>query len=256
MQHTLEELLEKAAQQPGWRPAFFACLLKADIFIPVNRPLSTEIEQTIDLPHWRRADGSEIIPFFSTEARLRAVCDDEVRCLPLPAEQLFAMTQGQVLMLDPELPTGKVFTATEIAALLDNQGNALSGQHLLEGEQRLLLSALSEPPAQLIQSLQTLFSQYKTVRQAFIAGLKEADDQREIMLIGLELENDPDPDGLIQATGNVAIDTLPDQAEVDVCLVTAGEMGVSHFMLAHLTPFYQRRWGSFIRDIQPVARII
>lgn len=259
MQQTLDDLLAKAAQQPGWRPAFFASLLQAVAFIPVNTPLqsqSTDIDQAIDLPLWRRADGSEVIPFFSTAARLSEICGQDAQLVQLPVKQLFAMTQGQVLILDPELPTGKVFTATEVAALLNNKGNALSGQHLIEGEQRLLLSALSEPPAQMIQSLQILLSQYKTVRQAFIAGLKEAEDEAEIMLIGLELEHQADPDAIIQATGNVAIDTLADQAEVDVCLVTAGEPGISHFFLTHLTPFYQRRWGSFIRDIQPVSRII
>jgi len=25
---------------------------------------------------------------------------------------------------------------------------------------------------------------------------------------------------------------------------------VSHFIMAHVTPFYERRWGSFLRDFK------
>ena len=55
---------------------------------------------------------------------------------------------------------------------------------------------------------------------------------------------------IIQAAGSVATDTLPGDEPIDICLVTEGEKGVSHFIMAHVTPFYERRWGSFLRDFK------
>ncbi|MEG9540343.1 enhanced serine sensitivity protein SseB C-terminal domain-containing protein, partial [Pantoea piersonii] len=51
-------------------------------------------------------------------------------------------------------------------------------------------------------------------------------------------------------------DTLPDDAPIDICEVVADEKGVSHFFTAHITPFYERRWGSFLRDFKGSPRII
>ena len=55
---------------------------------------------------------------------------------------------------------------------------------------------------------------------------------------------------VIEAAGSVAMDTLPGDEPVDICQVVKGEHGVSHFMIAHIPPFYERRWGSFLRDLK------
>ncbi|MCH0598684.1 enhanced serine sensitivity protein SseB, partial [Klebsiella pneumoniae] len=28
------------------------------------------------------------------------------------------------------------------------------------------------------------------------------------------------------------------------------EKGISHFITEHITPFYERRWGGFLRDLK------
>jgi hypothetical protein len=45
---------------------------------------------------------------------------------------------------------------------------------VLEGGESLLLSEVAEPPAQMIDSLTTLFKTLKTVKRAFFAQLKIA----------------------------------------------------------------------------------
>ena len=36
----------------------------------------------------------------------------------------------------------------------------------------------------------------------------------------------------------------------DICQVVEGEKGISHFITEHITPFYERRWGGFLRDLK------
>ncbi|MNR52044.1 enhanced serine sensitivity protein SseB [compost metagenome] len=48
----------------------------------------------------------------------------------------------------------------------------------------------------------------------------------------------------------MATDTLLEDEPIDICQVVEGEKGISHFFVAHITPFYERRWGSFLRDFK------
>lgn len=79
----------------------------------------------------------------------------------MPVRTLFEMTLGQTLFLNAKLPTGKEFTPREINHLIGEEGNPLSTQEVLEGGETLLLSEVAEPPAQMIDSLTTLFKTLK-----------------------------------------------------------------------------------------------
>ncbi|MEI7352866.1 enhanced serine sensitivity protein SseB C-terminal domain-containing protein, partial [Pectobacterium parmentieri] len=68
------------------------------------------------------------------------------------------------------------------------------------------------------------------------------------LLIGIDV--DQDEETIIREAGNVASDTLPDDRPVDLCLVKDGEPGISHYMIKHTTPFYERKWGSFLREFK------
>ena len=238
----LEEVLKLAATEPAHRPEFFQLLLAADVWVPGE---STETQfaadTPVDLQHWEKEDGRSVIPFFTSQERL-------------PVRTLFEMTRGETLFLNPKLPTGKEFSPAEIAHLLGEEGDALSQQTVLEGGHALLLSEVETPPAQMIDSLTQLFSKYKQVRRAFIASIRESAEEQPNLLIGIEAESDIE--AIIQAAGSVATDTLPDDAPIDICEVVADEMGISHFFTAHITPFYERRWGSFLRDFKGSPRII
>ncbi|MBQ4796960.1 enhanced serine sensitivity protein SseB, partial [Pectobacterium versatile] len=57
-------------------------------------------------------------------------------------------------------------------------------------------------------------------------------------------------EALIQAAGSVATDTQPDDRPIDLCLVSNEQAGISHFLIRHTTPFYERKWGSFLREFK------
>ena len=124
---------------------------------------------------------------------------------------------------------------------------AVTGSIVIGGE-ALLLSEVAEPPAQMVDSLTTLFKTLKTVKRAFLCSIKERADAPANLLIGIEAEGDIE--AIIQTTGRVATDTLPGDEPIDICQVVEGEKGISHFMIAHITPFYEKRWGSFLRDFK------
>lgn len=246
----LETLLEQAATEPAYRPAFFRTLLDSTVWVPGNAAEGEAVVENsaLDIQHWEKDDGTSVIPFFTSLAALQQAVDDEQAFVVMPARTLFEMTLGETLFLNAKLPTGKEFTPREISHLVGEEGSPLSQQEVLEGGTALLLSEVAEPPAQMVDSLTTLFKSIKTVKRAFICSIKEQADAQANLLIGIEAEGDIEE--IIHAAGSVATDTLPGDEPVDICQVTEGEKGISHFMLAHITPFYERRWGSFLRDFK------
>lgn len=249
----LETLLEQAATEPGHRPAFFRTLMASTVWVPGTAAEGQTVveDSALDIQHWEKDDGTSVIPFFTSLEALQQAVEDEQAFVVMPVRTLFEMTLGETLFLNAKLPTGKEFTPREIAHLVGKEeGSPLSQQEVLEGGSALLLSEVAEPPAQMIDSLTTLFKSMKTVKRAFLCSIKEEAEAQSNLLIGIEVEADSDIDAIIQSTGSVATDTLPGDEPVDICLVAEGEKGISHFMLAHITPFYERRWGSFLRDFK------
>lgn len=246
----LETLLEQAATEPAYRPAFFRTLLDSTVWVPGNAAEGEAVveESALDIQHWEKDDGTSVIPFFTSLAALQQAVDDEQAFVVMPARTLFEMTLGETLFLNAKLPTGKEFTPREIIHLVGEEGSPLSQQEVIEGGTALLLSEVAEPPAQMVDSLTTLFKSIKTVKRAFICSIKEQANAQANLLIGIEAEGDIEE--IIHAAGSVATDTLPGDEPVDICQVAEGEKGISHFMLAHITPFYERRWGSFLRDFK------
>ena len=238
----LETLLEQAATEPAHRPAFFRTLLESTVWVPGTAAEGEQVveDSALDLLHWEKDDGTSVIPFFTSLEALQEAVEDEQAFVVMPVRTLFEMTLGQTLFLNAKLPTGKEFTPREISHLIGDEGNPLSTQEVLEGGETLLLSEVAEPPAQMIDSL--------TVKRAFLCSIKESADEKPVLLIGIEADGDIDE--IIQAAGSVATDTLPGDEPIDICQVKKGEKGISHFITEHITPFYERRWGGFLRDLK------
>ncbi|PTA88255.1 enhanced serine sensitivity protein SseB [Kosakonia sp. H7A] len=246
----LETLLEQAATEPAYRPAFFRTLLESTVWVPGTAAEGEAIveDSELDLQHWEKDDGNSVIPFFTSLQALQQAVSEEQAFVVMPARTLFEMTLGETLFLNAKLPTGKEFTPRELSHLVGAESSPLSQQEVLEGGTALLLSEVAEPPAQMVDSLATLFKSIKTVKRAFLCSIKEKADEQPNLLIGIEAEGDIEE--IIHAAGSVATDTLPGDEPIDICQVVEGEKGISHFMLAHITPFYERRWGSFLRDFK------
>ncbi|MBS0909035.1 enhanced serine sensitivity protein SseB C-terminal domain-containing protein [Tatumella sp. JGM118] len=243
MELSLDELLEKAATGPADRPAFFRRLMQSDVWV-AGKP-APDASLVFDPDYRQQLDGTAVIPFFTTKAAFTEVAGDGLTAVTLPVSQLFAMTSGHTLCLNPLLKSSKVFTATEVRSLCSGQGNALGEISIPAEGQTLLLSATEDPPSVLTDSLKQLFSRYKPVRRAFIAWCREDAQAEGNFLIGIEASADLDE--IIQAAGHVAMDTLPENALIDFCEISDPSSGVSHFFVAHIPPFYQRPQGSFLR---------
>lgn len=256
----LEQLLKLAVSHVAHRPAFFSALLDATVYIlgdslQVSEEGESKLkaEAPVNIQHWEKQDGSSVIPFFSSLTRLQNAVERQQPFIAMPARVLFDITQGATLFLNPQAEYGKEFFPEEISLLLSSGGMLQPAERYIDPETQVLLGQPAEYPSVMVDALTILFSQRKSVRRAFLALIHDsAVDQQPNLLIGLEVEGDAaEIEAIINEAGSVASETAPNDDPVDFCLVSTAEKGVSHYLITHTQPFYQRRWGSWLRNIIP-----
>lgn len=267
---SLESLLKLAATESIHRTAFFRALLDATVLVLVDdaelRGEEGEMTFTagdgVNILHWEKQDGESVIPFFTSVEVLQQALDiaedqsidtEKQPFIAMPVRVLFEMTQGAHLFLNPKSEHGKEFWPQEVAMLLENGGLAQPAEMVVDKESQILLGQPEEYPAAMVDALIQLFSQRKPVRRAFLALMHDKSvDEKPNLLIGLEVDDSDDEiDQLIQEAGNVASDHAPDDGPVDFCVVNEKERGVSHYLMTHTQAFYQRKWGSWLRNVIP-----
>ncbi|MBD2809973.1 enhanced serine sensitivity protein SseB C-terminal domain-containing protein [Xenorhabdus sp. Vera] len=121
---------------------------------------------------------------------------------------------------------------------------------------RITLSQPEEQPARLIEALIDLFKQHKPIRRAFLVMAQDKNvDEKPNLLIGLEFSEATagnEINLMIQEAGELACEYLDEDDSVDFCLLDEKERGISHYLIQHTQPFYQRKLGSWLRDTIPV----
>ncbi|MDA5498056.1 enhanced serine sensitivity protein SseB [Yersinia aleksiciae] len=268
---SLESLLKRAATESIHRIAFFRALLDATVLVLVDNSVQGSEEDGemtftagngVNILHWEKQDGESVIPFFTSVEVLQQALDlaedqpidsEKQPFIAMPVRVLFEMTQGAHLFLNPKSEHGKEFWPQEVTMLLEKGGVAQPAEMTVDKESQILLGQPEEYPTAMVDALIQLFSQRKPVRRAFLALMHDKSvDEKPNLLVGLEVDGtEEEIDLLIQEAGNVASDYTPDDSPVDFCLVSEQERGVSHYLMTHTQAFYQRRWGSWLRNVIP-----
>ncbi|CDL81163.1 enhanced serine sensitivity protein SseB C-terminal domain-containing protein [Xenorhabdus szentirmaii] len=125
------------------------------------------------------------------------------------------------------------------------------------GESQITFSLPEEQPTQLIEALIDLLKQHKPVRRAFLIMAHDKNmDEKPNLLIGLEFSEttaENEINSIIQQAGESACEYLDENDSVDFCLLDEKERGISHYLIQHTQPFYQRKLGSWLRGTIPVV---
>ena len=247
-ENPLETSLRLAADEPAHRPEFFKTLLNSPVYIlgttgTADGLVNLEAGSNVSIAHWQKADGTSVIPFFSSLAMLQQSIDGEESYLELPARALFEMTQGAHLFLNPKSLYGKEFFPEEVRNLLSDEVGQKATSRTVEKETSVLLGQPAHYPSTLVNSLKQLLAKHRNVKRAFLALMHDTSlDEKPHLIVGIEVDGDFEQ--VMREAGNVAADTAPAGEAVDLCRVCPGETGLSEYFLTQTTPFYERKAGN------------
>ena len=240
----LERMLESAARDPAERPAFAEALLASEVYVlgSLNAPPVDGLVRSgakAQLVNFSDAEG-RFVPFFTSEAAMRsslAVRPGSTRSyLRLPCRQLFEMTKGARLVLNPDSSYGKQYPPAEIACLLAGREPGLRVEVATEPMQMLTGAAANLPP-ELPATIARFFAQRPTVDSARIGRVLYLDGRQAppgYLLVVVTSDREASMAGF----GMIQIGELTGGATLDVVIQ---EPGAEESMLSQVPPFYVRQ---------------
>jgi hypothetical protein len=247
----LEASLLKAINEPSHRPTFYQDLAGSTVFIiqhgvPIpNEQEKREMQAGESLQILQlESNGKYYIPIFSSLIRLQPVITGEVAYLGINAMELFKMTRGADLLLNPGSEFCKEFSASEIAELIDGTIGKTAEQRVEEENIDVLIGEPVNYPKDLVESLKKRFAKDKRIKRAWIAQLLDPRvDIKPHTLLALEVTTDFEfiLEEIGQSNQGIEIPEPP----LDIYQVT-GKGELDNYFLRETKPFYARkRFGVF-----------
>lgn len=240
----LERLLAAAAQDPVQRPAFSAALLDSQVYVlgyldgaqgNVGGAGVAQPGTSVRLLALSDQEGS-ITPFFTSERMLEqtlaAMPGTDHRFLRFGCRDLFEMTGGSRLVLNPHSDYGKVFLPDEVADLVAG-GQPGVETEVLEAEREIMVGAPAHVPPNLPAVLARFFAQRPVVESAYLGWIAHPDGQTGYLMIVVA----PDHDQAMAGFGTLQISELTDGHTLDVIVVAPG---APNYLADAVAPFYVR----------------
>lgn len=253
-ENKLEEILRLAADEPAHRPRFCEVLLSSQVFLlgttgvpGADGEVDLDAGSKVQIQHWEKADGSPVIPFFSSLEVLQKSINSEESYMAIPVRSLFEMTKGATLFLNPKSDYGKEFVPEEVAHLLSLGLSQAPSQRVVEKETKVLLGQPSNYPSKMVDSITQLLAKHGNVKKAYLALMHDTSvDEKPHLIVGIEADGDIEK--VMREAGNVAGDTAPKGEPVDLYRVNENDAGLSQYFINQTKPFYEKKWGSKLKS--------
>lgn len=250
----LEQLLEKAFDDPALRPQFLALLLNSDIYFlgSSSNDVDIHVEHTlsegsqIQIKSWNKADGTEILPFFTSLEKLQKAIQDPESYLKIHTQSFFELTLGATLALNPNSGYGKEFTAEEIQGLLSSDFENSAQPYEYEENTQVLMSQPQPYPLAMAENLNRFLVSHREVTSAYLAQIHDTQrDPEPTLVIGLlidQLIEEKQLQALKGKVGNMVVDNLENKKPIDLFIIDSNDKeGLSHYLLMETKPFYVRQ---------------
>ena len=253
----LEQLMAMAARQRDYLSTFYATLLDATVYVlgrtPAPQPDRIRLRQdvrlrwdaavpprrrdlmpgsSVSMQHWYLEDGTRVLPCFTSLAALQAAIDENSDYLALRARDLFAMTQGSTLILNPCLAVSRILWPSDIEMLMDQGAMDI---------RKCVLGVPEHYPLSLAEALARVLSRHPEVGRAWLAQVLNQPAAKQHLVVALEI--DGDAEDVLRETGIVASTHVGEAQLLDLCRIHVDRAGLAEAFLTEAAPFYERVWG-------------
>jgi len=186
-----------------------------------------------------RIQDHDCLPIFSSLPRLQSFVRQESSYLVLPTRQFLEITRGADLALNPGSEYSKIFTAAEIAGMLEGHPGLPHERIEVKQDTQILLGQPSNYPTELVEALKRFFQQKPEVRRAWVARyVNPQQGPNGHTLIAIDTNGDWNQ--LMPAVGHVIQSVKVPELPVDVMQIRPGDSGgFSDYFLTKTAPFYQ-----------------
>ena len=241
-ENELEKTLYQASTNSSKRDEFYMKLLWNDLIVLTDKTdkKGTQIlEENTSVKFVTFEDGK--IPVFTSTNRIfdKGFIKEEVPLMALKGQNLFEITKGATLILNPYSDYGKELIPNEIERLLNGSIFDQSNEMKIEEETKIQIGQPAEYPNDLVNALKKLFTEKETVKAAYLAAVK-MDNSEELPHIMIALDIDGDRKEITNEAGPIA-EKYHKNKTVDFLQIDHKNGGISDYFLKNTKPFYIRK---------------
>jgi len=261
IENTLLRLLRLAWSEPDCWPLFYRVLKSMQVYVvgKVNGPYREYVplspDSTISLTLMESPDGAVWIPFFSSAETMQASLDMAQPYFTMPALMLLEKTRGANLVLDPASESKKEFLPEEVDRILDSRYKSTGDSQAFQENTQVIVGKPEAYPSALVDALTTLFIESPAVVSASFCTTQDiSHDESATLVIGIQIDR-PAP-SLIDTTYNIIAETRLPGETVSLGVFACADVksgSLEHHLFSQCEPFYQRSWGSQLRDFYGVG---
>jgi len=240
-ENDLETLLLKASSDSSARKDFYVKLLWSELFVLTAEETTLEqgnkiLEKDTEVKLINLENGE--LPVFTSTNRIfdKGYIKEQVPFMAMKGHDLFNLTKGAKLILNPYSDYGKELLPSEIERLLDGSIFEQTNDITIEKETQIQIGQLKIYPDKLIKSLSDLFITKPKTKAAYIAAIR-INETKPHYLIGIEYEGQFNE--ITKVAGPLAEKHLTNNEIVDFVQIDY-KSGVSEYLLNETKPFYKK----------------
>ena len=242
-ENELERNLMKASSDLSARNEFYTKLLWNDLVVLTNGHKESEegrktLEKDTEVQFVTMENGQ--IPVFTSTNRIfdKGIVKEQVPFMSLKGQDLFRITKGANLILNPFSDYGKELIPQEIESLLDGSIFEKSNEIEIKEDTKVLIGQPSKYPTEFVSALKDLFKEHKTIKAAYLATVK-ADKSEELPHLMIAIDIEGDRKTITNQAGPLAEKFLKNEI-VDFIQIENNGGGISDYFLNETKPFYKR----------------
>ncbi|MFI5139002.1 MAG: enhanced serine sensitivity protein SseB C-terminal domain-containing protein [Sphingobacteriales bacterium] len=240
-QHSFEELLKKAADEPAYRAEFIKRILTEKLAVITKGPSGPEgysIAQKDTLINiFTFPDGR--IPIFTSVDRIfdKGIIKEQVNFLECKGEDLFNLVKGAKLIMNPYSDYGKEFSPEETQRLLNGTYFDDNVKQITFDKPTMVrIGQPAKYPTEIVKSLVKLFSVKPDVIAAYLGWIHDPSSNVPPHYI-FAIEAKGDWGNVSQAAGFTAQQFLDPSEIIDIIQIT-GKGGFEDYFITSTKPFY------------------
>jgi hypothetical protein len=179
----LEFLLEVAIQNPHYRPIFYEKIMNFDLYITTDYSsvINGRISEgySIFVRSLKKENGVEIIPFFSSEAKLLEFEGESVPFISIKGYEFFDIIRGYGAVMNPGFEVSKEFSMREIELMADGKIFQPKQEIGIKSGSKIIISTPEEYPEEMADRLRNLFKMEHEVEKAYIFQYSNLEEEKK-----------------------------------------------------------------------------
>ncbi|MFD2890884.1 enhanced serine sensitivity protein SseB C-terminal domain-containing protein [Flavobacterium chuncheonense] len=242
-ENELERTLKEASLDVSVRNEFYMKLLWNELYVLTNGHQNSEegnrtLEKDTEVQLVTFKEGE--IPVFTSTNRIfdKGIIKNKVPYMAMKGQDLFGLTKGATLILNPYSDYGKELVPQEIESLLNGTIFNETNRVEIKEDTQVLIGQPTEYPKDLVEELCSLFKKEGNVNSAYLAIIKtDKSEDKPSLIVGIE--TNANMASISGKAGALAEQIIP-KGEVINFIKIENNDGISDYFLNQTKPFYKR----------------